>query len=268
MQYFLKNTLGTKAFRREKGMIFYFSGTGNSKGIAEITAKHLGTEAIDIIGRNPEEFHLEGEEYLGFVFPIYAWAAPEVMLNFVKGIEAKEAYTFAIATFSNVAGLALEQFSEIVPLKSGFGIVMPDNYPITERILDTKESSMDKLADAQIRLDMVLEKLSRKEEGFDVKIGEDAWDNTYVKSHIFNAEWRKTAAYHVEEECMGCGLCEKICPAEAIEIQEGRPVWVKDDCYLCMACLNRCPVEAINYGPHSKGRYRYYFKGFSSENYK
>ncbi|MFR0963056.1 MAG: 4Fe-4S binding protein [Dorea sp.] len=56
-------------------------------------------------------------------------------------------------------------------------------------------------------------------------------------------------------------------PAKAIEIQDGKPVWIKEDCYVCMACLNYCPVEAIDYGKYSKGRFRYFFKGFSKENY-
>lgn len=249
-------------------MIFYFSGTGNSEGIAKITAERLGDKAVDIVGKNPEQFALEKEEYLGFVFPVYAWAAPEVMLDFIKGIEPGDAFTFAIATFSNVAGKALDQFSKILPLRAGYGITMPDNYPITERILDTKESSMEKLRDAKVRLEEVLTCIERKEEKFDIKEGEDGQDNTFVKSHMFNKMFRKTEPYHVTEKCIGCGMCEKLCPAGAIQMQDKKPVWVKEDCYLCMACLNRCPVEAVEYGKHSSGRYRYYFKGFEPENYK
>ncbi len=249
-------------------MIFYFSGTGNSEGIAKIIAENLDDKAINIIGRSPEEFSIKQEEYLGFVFPIYAWAAPEVMLNFAKGLNVGEGYTFAIATFSNVAGRALDQFSEILKLKAGYGITMPDNYPVTERILDTKESSIEKLGRAKERVREILVRIKKKEEIFDIKEGEDAEDNTFVKSHIFNAKMRKTIPYFVTDACIGCGKCEKICPASAIQIKKGKPVWVREDCYLCMACLNRCPVEAIQYGKYSEGRYRYYFRGFEEKNYK
>ena len=68
-------------------MIYYFSGTGNSKAIAEEIADYIGTKAVDIIGVDIDQIHLEDEEYVGFTFPIYAWAAPEVMLQFAQKIK-------------------------------------------------------------------------------------------------------------------------------------------------------------------------------------
>lgn len=249
-------------------MIFYFSGTGNSEGIAKAAALYLNDKAVDIVGKDAESFALSEEEYIGFVFPVYAWAAPEVMLDFAGKITPGNAYTFAIATFSNVAGMALQHFSEVLPLKSGFGITMPDNYPITDHIIDTKESSMEKLKAAKQRLNEILPRIKSKEEVYDVKMGEDAEERTYVKAKMFNDQCRKTAPYHVSDECINCGLCVRKCPADAIVMKDGKPEWIKEDCYLCMACLNRCPVEAIDYGKYSKGRFRYYFKGFEPENYK
>lgn len=77
-----------------------------------------------------------------------------------------------------------------------------------------------------------------------------------------------TKPYHItEEKCTGCGLCEKLCPAKAIEIKEGKPCWVKENCYLCMACFNLCPTEAVEYGPYSEGKFRYHFKGFDIDKY-
>ena len=79
-------------------MIYYFSGTGNSKAIAEEIADYIGTKAIDIIGADIDQIHLEDEEYVGFTFPIYAWAAPEVMLQFAQKIKVPET-AFSLFTF-------------------------------------------------------------------------------------------------------------------------------------------------------------------------
>ena len=37
-------------------MIFYFSGTGNSKGIAELVAQALGDRAVNCVGADPQAY--------------------------------------------------------------------------------------------------------------------------------------------------------------------------------------------------------------------
>lgn len=249
-------------------MIFYFSGTGNSQGIAEIVAKALGDQAVDIIGANPEDYHFTPDDYLGFSFPVYAYAAPEVMLEFASRLAPGGAFTFGICTFSNAAGRTMEHFSTILPLKAGYGVKMPDNYPVLERILETEESAIQKLTAAAPRVEEIIQRLKQRGEGFDVLVGEDGENRSFNLSIQFNKNKRKTAPYWVDKDlCTSCGLCESLCPAKAIELKNGYPVWVKEDCYLCMACINRCPSIAIEFGTYSKGRFRYYFKGFDTSVY-
>ncbi|MDD6229911.1 MAG: flavodoxin domain-containing protein, partial [Lactimicrobium massiliense] len=37
---------------------------------------------------------------------------------------------------------------------------------------------------------------------------------------------RRTSHFHVEDTCIGCHLCERNCPVQAIQIKDGKPVWV------------------------------------------
>ena len=59
-------------------MIFYFSGTGNSRWAAEVLADRFSDKAVFIpeAMKNDDKYRLEDGEKLGFVFPVYAWACP------------------------------------------------------------------------------------------------------------------------------------------------------------------------------------------------
>ncbi len=48
-----------------------------------------------------------------------------------------------------------------------------------------------------------------------------------------------------EEECLGCGACEDICPVEAVKIVEDKAQVDVDWCIGCGVCAVVCPTEAI-----------------------
>ncbi len=65
-------------------MIFYFSGTGNSKWIANQLSKEQKEELFfipDALKNRTFEFCLRKDEKIGFVFPVYSWAPPAIVLN-------------------------------------------------------------------------------------------------------------------------------------------------------------------------------------------
>lgn len=50
-------------------------------------------------------------------------------------------------------------------------------------------------------------------------------------------------SFVVTRDCNGCGVCEKICPTQNIEIKDGRAVHGKT-CAACYACMHWCPAFA------------------------
>lgn len=73
-----------------------------------------------------------------------------------------------------------------------------------------------------------------------------------IAQPFYDRRVRLTSHFHVEESCIGCGLCARKCPVQAIEIREKRPIWVKEKCVMCLGCLHRCPRFAIQYGRRTK----------------
>lgn len=81
-------------------MIYYFSGTGNSKWIAQELAKATQDRAISIVeaAKRPAKLQTEAAEVFGLVFPVFAWRLPLPVRNFLKNRKKTAAYSVAVAT--------------------------------------------------------------------------------------------------------------------------------------------------------------------------
>ena len=245
-------------------MIFYFSGTGNSKWVAESLAGLLHDKTADILdsisnGEIIEKLSagIQEEGFLGFVFPVYAWGAPEIVIDFVKKLGKPEgnAFTFAVATCGEEAGYTLKNFSKIIPLKSSYSLVMPNNYVVGSDLED-EETVLSVLRNAKEEVERMAEELSAKKEVCRVNEGSAAGLKSGLVNFGFNKFARSTKSFYTTDACTGCGLCAKNCPTRTITMENNRPVW-GSQCYQCLKCINRCPAAAIQYGKATETRGRY-----------
>lgn len=45
--------------------------------------------------------------------------------------------------------------------------------------------------------------------------------------------------------CIGCGICERVCPFEAIEVKDNLAILNYDKCRQCGLCVSKCPQKTI-----------------------
>ena len=51
--------------------------------------------------------------------------------------------------------------------------------------------------------------------------------------------------YVDSEKCAGCGVCEDVCPVEAVRVSDGLARIDQHRCNECQACVEACPNNAI-----------------------
>lgn len=240
-------------------MIFYFSGTGNSAWAARQLARLTGDDACDITALN-EPPDLAHARQVGFVFPVYAWGVPEIMADFAKKLPKVQSFTFGLCTCGGDAGHTMKQFSKLYPLRSSYSLVMPNNY-ILGSDTDGKNEILQKITAARAELERISGEIQRQEKVYRVHEGAMAGLKSSLVNFGFNRFARSAKPFLTEDSCNGCGLCAANCPAHAITLKDGKPVWAAQ-CYQCLRCINQCPRQAIQYGKSTAGRRRYTIRGY------
>lgn len=235
-------------------MIYYFSGTGNSRWVAMEMANETGDKAMDIMDVQSTP-SLEGET-LGIVFPVYAWGVPEVVLHFVKRLEGKPAFSYAMATCGAEAGFALKKLHKVYPLDSEYSVVMPNNYVLGSE-LETPEQIHTKIKAAQKQIEEHAQEVLSRKKIMKVHQGKFPLLKSTVVHFGFVTFATRTKPFHVTDFCISCGQCVRDCPAKAMEMDNHKPIYVKPRCFMCAACINKCPVNAIEYGEKTRNRGRY-----------
>jgi len=243
-------------------MIYYFSGTGNSKWVAEEVAKGTDDVAVNIIEllkTGEKQTSVKKGENIGIIFPVYAWQAPEIVTKFVKTIKYDDSnFVYAICTCGEEIGLTIKKLAKNIKIDSGYSIIMPNNY-ILGFDIDSEEVEKEKIGNATKLLLEIIENIKEKEKIFDIHTGKMCGLKSNFANYFFNKFGRGTKEFRVEEQCVSCGLCEEVCPTECIKLIDGKPIWT-NNCLLCLACLNYCPEKAIQYGNGTKNKGRYFFK--------
>lgn len=243
-------------------MIFYFSATGNSAHAAKRIAASIGENAVSVtecLKKDFRNFIADKGESIGFVFPVYNFGLPITVIDFIDNLNIQTSgnYVFTLATYGGFSGGASKMIKDKlaekgITVNAQYSVRMPDTWTPAYDVSDkAKNEKINAAADKKI--DKITKKISRRSTGnFDSRrlpFG-DRFYGGYESL-------RRTSSLSVESSCIGCGLCAKQCPVDAIEMQNGKPVRVKEKCAMCLGCLHKCPEFAIQRGGKTKEHGQY-----------
>ena len=244
-------------------MVFYFSGTGNSRFVAKGIARAVGQEAVDITTYTKTMQRPEFTETGVYVFvcPSYMSAPARAMTDFVEwagfpsGVKA-----YFIVTCAASMGITPKVTSEICEKKGiefmgAAQIEMPQNYIA---LFTTKEveENIDIIEKAENEIERISALIVKGEAIECKKIGSVEYSVTKWVRDVYYKSFMKTKKFRVTDKCISCQKCVRVCPLSNITMKDNKPSW-GDRCTHCMACINQCPKDAIEYGKGSVGKPRY-----------
>lgn len=261
-------------------MIFYYSGTGNTKWAARQMAELTGDDAlffipdllrdIDSGATDAAKIFAEQGDYqqIGIMFPIYSWGVPPIVSRFVSEVlkcARRDVYLWAVCTCGDEAGIAMRCLKQEIIKSTGrepdsiFSLIMPNDYVLLPGFnVDSEELAEQKLHAAPARLSQISSIINAHERGvYDVKEGSLPWLRTRFTFPLFRRWGVNTKRWKVSDACISCGKCERSCPAKNIKLTDGKPVW-GDNCYSCCACFHVCPAKAISYSKITRNKGQYF----------
>ena len=245
-------------------MVLYYTGTGNSRYVAERIAEQIGDSCEDLFDKIRANNYTAVHSDTPYIFasPTYCWQLPHILRDWISNTDfdgSKKAY-FVLTCGDGIGNAG--KFAARLCEKKGFEymgctkVVMPENYIAmfdapdekgAREIIEKAEASIAEAADL-IKGESPLP--LKKVTAFERIASGPAFNNAFYKIFV------RSDKFYATDECIGCGKCVTVCPLKNVELKDGKPKW-NGECTHCMACICHCPKEAIEYGNKSKGKPRY-----------
>lgn len=264
-------------------MIFYFSGTGNTRWaaqkVAAATADRLVNIAEEMLAAETAQasdpqftYTLAQDERIGFFFPVHGWRPPRLVLDFLDRLHLANAdshYAYVVCTAGDNVGEAvsiLEKRLQTMGIKidSAISLIMPESYvglPFMD--VDTPAKEQCKKMEADNKLTRFIADIMECRSGVcDITIGHWPRINSRLIGSVFVKKLVTDRPFHVvADRCLHCGKCASVCPVANIHFEKGgEPSWLHNGkCLSCFACYHHCPTHAIEYGGRTKKKGQYYF---------
>lgn len=203
--------------------VYYFSGSGHSKAVADALAELLGEEALELTS------HKGGSvSVAAVVFPVYCQNLPPMVKAFLKALQAD--HIALIATYGGFSpGNVLEEGARLTSATVIAGACIPTGHSFLEEGAAFDVSALEPLA-ARLRSPKAAAIPRLRKNPF---------------SDLFPA-FRSRIGLKLQKSpaCNSCGVCTDLCPMSAME--NGR---AKGNCIRCLRCISVCPQKALSFRP-------------------
>jgi ferredoxin len=220
--------------------IYYFSGTGNTKAVAELLSQALDANLYNV------EKVCRYEDKMIIMHPVYAFGEPQIVLDFAECLPLAHKKVYIIKTAGDNGRINDHASDRLIKIleRKGYEVVydrlimMGSNYfsayneGFVQLLYDIAKKKVDHIAKD-------IEKgLIRRHESNTLK-----QRLTHGVHHMENTYGRKQFSKNlrIKDHCITCMKCFNNCPTGNIDSD----LEFHDTCIMCMRCIYGCPVDAI-----------------------
>ena len=232
----------------------YFSGTGNTKFCVDKFLKEYDqSENAFSIEDGDTLKKIENHSEIVIGYPVQYSNIPKILRDYIVDNERiwKGKKIFIIATMGLFSGdgagiLArlLKHYGAVIV--GGLHLKMPDSIGDVRALKRSFEKNKALVKKAEEKICKTVQ---------DIKNGKPPQEGLGILYHLaglfgqrlyFGGKTKKyTDKLKVDaQKCIGCGLCEKLCPMNNITLTNGIAA-SGDKCTMCYRCINKCPKQAI-----------------------
>ncbi|WP_125154800.1 EFR1 family ferrodoxin [Clostridium rectalis] len=239
-----------------KGVLYYFSGTGNTKWVADrfeenFKYKNIRLDLLNI--ENKDDISIEGYEFMIIGTAIYAGTEPKLVDDFINRLPNSNnklkviVYSTQGAKTASAVGILKRNLQ-----KKGYNVVietmfqMGNNYYFAFGKKPDKDEIKNIIDKAKYQVENIVEDFLNN---IEVKSGITAIRTGFaqVTAKVF-IKFLPSMSKNLKatDKCINCGLCLRNCPKGNIIFENGVTVF-HSNCMLCLRCIHLCPVNAITY---------------------
>jgi Pyruvate/2-oxoacid:ferredoxin oxidoreductase delta subunit len=247
-------------------ILYYFSGTGNSKCVSHWLSKTFTDHNITVkeynLAKSPRRINVVPENTLiGFISPTHGFNFPPLMIHFILHFpRSANNKAFIMNTRAGmkagryfIPGLSgLAQFlTAIILLAKGYRIVGMRPVDLPSNWISLHPGLKQKV------ILSIFQRRRQEVKHFAEKLIAGGSDYTALKDLVQDilispvgvlyylfGRFAFAKSFIASSACNFCNLCIRECPVQAIKTINGRPFWTYK-CESCMHCMNRCPQRAI-----------------------
>lgn len=256
-------------------MIICFTGTGNSRLVADLIGDALG-DSIERLApgfmKHPEKMVLEVTDgRLIWILPVHSWGIPYTVAKVISKINISSPVPIIhhlVCTCGDDIGYADNVWRRAIESRdwvcgSAFSVQMPNTYVFLPGFdVDSEETVKAKLEAVPERVNHIIEALNSDTQTTDVVRGRYPWIKTNILYPLFLRFLLSTKPFHATDACKRCGRCTRNCPLSVIDLDdESIPRW-NGICTMCSRCYHLCPHHAVAYGTYTKHKGQYLCPGY------